>query len=718
MRPDTKASRRTSVRAAALIAGFGLVTTLIAAPPASAAGAADPSDGASPEIPAAAPPAAFTEEPVLAAPAAWPFSDDFSRTSGTSRYDDGALLWTDWLFDDVGDGSLTYADAAAHANGADVFRAGIGVRGDRSYWRVDWTTLADPELPIAVWALDTDADERTGTSTWPGDAGVTSPGSDAFLIVSAAGVWLEDAEGNRRELTRHGARVDVDVEAKSFVAEVPRAALRVNGVFTVRLATGIADAAGTGFAAAPERDDMRVYNAAFRSAEQEDMRAAGAARATAWNNGAQSAALADGDMSPFALEVDWRELARGTVEQHPSPEGFSTRWYASSVDLGPGLHPDTRQPTGQPPTTAPRVYGQVQPYLVYVPTTYDPSEPAALTILLHGGGSNHNGFRGAREDHLFGPVCEDRGSICLSPLARGDGTWYVNEAELDVWETWNRVAGVYSLDGSRTTIAGHSMGGVGATRFATNHPDVFAGVGIVSGAGYMHAAGIRDGADDSARVENLAAMSVFLDAGTADIAEGNTRTWASALEAAGVEHRAHYYGGATHGHFGWLGWREYAQHVAGAQLATSPGTIAFRWDPRENRPDLGLVIDSAYWLDGLAARDAAARWSRVEARSGALDLVATEPVVTTDSAVFDGFPTEIRVLDRHPVGSVPASDVLDLALVNVATADVDLADAGFEPGSEVRLQVTTDGPTTLHVHGDGATDRVDLEAGTHVVLVG
>ncbi|MFC8681781.1 alpha/beta hydrolase-fold protein [Microbacterium ureisolvens] len=599
-----------------------------------------------------------------------------------------------------------------------MFRAGIGVRGDRSYWRVDWTTLADPGLPLAVWALDTDADPGTGTSVWPGAAGVTSPGGDAFLIVSADGVWLEDAAGSRRDLTARGGRVHVDEQTKSFIAEVPRSALRVNGVFTVRLAAGVADAQGNGFAAAPERDDMRVYNAAFRTATQEGTRAAGPQRATGWNNGAQSAALAGGDISAFALELDWRELARGRVDPHPSPTGFSTRWYVSSVDLGPGLHPDTRQPSGQPPTTAPRVYGQVQPYLVYVPTTYDPEIPAPLTILLHGGGNNHNGFRGAREDHLFGPVCEERGSICLSPLGRGDGTWYVNEAELDVWEAWNRVAAVYALDGTRTTIAGHSMGGVGATRLATNHPDVFAGVGIVSGAGYRNAAGIRDAADDRERVENLAAMSVFLDAGTADIAEGNTRTWAGALEAAGVEHRAHYYAGATHGHFGWLGWREYAAHVGDAQLETAPGAIAFRWDPRENRTDLGIVIDSAYWLDGLVARDAAARWSRVEARSGALDTVVTEPVATAASAVYDGYQTEIRVLERRPVGTVPAADELDLELVNVAAADVDLAAAGLAGREQVRLRVTTDGPTTVRLHGDGAVQRVELEAGTHDILLG
>ncbi|NKX51912.1 hypothetical protein HER39_15330, partial [Arthrobacter deserti] len=86
--------------------------------------------------------------------------------------------------------------------------------------------------------------------------------------------------------------------------------------------------------------------------------------------------------------------------------------------------------------------------------------------------------------------------------------------------------------------------------------------------------------------------------------------------------------------------------------------------------------------------------------------------------VYDGFPTEIRVLERHSAGSVPASSELDLALVNVAAANIDLTAAGFAAGSQVRLQVTTGGPTTLHLHGDGRPRHLDLDAGTHDVLFG
>lgn len=703
-------ARSLPARGAWSAAAIGALTASLLAAPAAASAA--PTE-APPEIPAAAPPAAFLDEPELAAPAAWPFSEAFSRTSGTARHDDGALLWTDWLFDDTGDGSMTYADEAAHANGADVFRAGIGVQGNSSFWRVDYATLADPSLPVAVWALDTDADESTGTSRWPGSAGVTSPGSDAFLIMSSAGLWLEDADGKRTDLVARGASIAVDEEAKSFVAQIPRSALRVGGTWTVRLATGIADEAGSGFAAPSERDDMRVYNAAFRTAEQEGERLPGAQMATAWNNGAQSAALASGDIAPFAIELDWRRLARGQVDPEPQPTGFSTRWYASQVDLGPGVHPETRQPQGQPPTTDPRVYGRVQPYLAYVPTSYDPAEPAPVTVLLHGGGGNHNAFRGEREDRIFGSVCEERGSVCLSPLGRGDGTWYVNEAELDVWEVWNRAADVYALDGSRSAIAGHSMGGVGATRFAVNHPDVFAAVGIVSGAGYMSASGGRDGSDDPLRVENLANTRVFMDAGTTDIAEQNTRDWGAAFEDAGVAHRVHYYEGATHGDFGWLGWPEFAERIDGAQLDPSPARIAFRWDPSEARADLGLAYDSAHWVEELAARDDDARWARVEARSGALDTVRTEPQVETGTQAYGDWQAEVRELVRVPTGSVPSSDELELTLENVASARIDLEEAGLGDAVSITLRVTTDGPASLLI----GTEPVDLPEGSHTLRI-
>jgi len=156
--------------------------------------AAAPSDNAVaattvPGIPSGAPPAALQSEPTLPAAHGWSFGDRFPRTSGTGRLGNGASFWTDFVYDDHGavgpgqgdspaslapaKGSYSYADANAHGNGADIFRTAVGADRKATYWRVDWTTLADPNVPIAEWTMDTDHNASTGGSTWPAGAGVS-----------------------------------------------------------------------------------------------------------------------------------------------------------------------------------------------------------------------------------------------------------------------------------------------------------------------------------------------------------------------------------------------------------------------------------------------------------------------------------------------------------------------------------------------------------------
>ena len=116
------------------------------------------------------------------------FPSTFPETSGTGHLDGGASLWTDFIYDDYGasgvqglptsgydqssglaarQGDYVFPSGAADNNGADIFRAGVGLHGAYSYWRVDWTTLADPNVPIAEWTFDTDNNPATGGSPWP-----------------------------------------------------------------------------------------------------------------------------------------------------------------------------------------------------------------------------------------------------------------------------------------------------------------------------------------------------------------------------------------------------------------------------------------------------------------------------------------------------------------------------------------------------------------------
>ena len=90
-------------------------------------------------------------------------------------------------------GTYTYPEGAAAGNGADIFRAGIGLTKTDSWWRVDWNTLVNPSIPIALFALETGR-ASTGAGEWPAGAGVRSAGTDRAVLVSGNGAWLIDLE--------------------------------------------------------------------------------------------------------------------------------------------------------------------------------------------------------------------------------------------------------------------------------------------------------------------------------------------------------------------------------------------------------------------------------------------------------------------------------------------------------------------------------------------
>src|SRR5947209_5846589 len=95
-------------------------------------------------MPEGVPPAALKSEPSLPAPAGWPFGEEFPRTCGAGRLAGGALFWTDFIYDDHGAtgapvnivtgglmvppcGTYIYPEGPAARNGADIFRAAVGL---------------------------------------------------------------------------------------------------------------------------------------------------------------------------------------------------------------------------------------------------------------------------------------------------------------------------------------------------------------------------------------------------------------------------------------------------------------------------------------------------------------------------------------------------------------------------------------------------------------
>jgi hypothetical protein len=338
-------------------------------------------------MPEGVPAAALRPEPALPPPAGWPFGEEFPRTCGTSRFAGGAVFWSDFLYDDHGAtgvlvdtptgglvpprGTYIYPPGPAARNGADIFRVAVGLTETDTWWRIDWNTLLDPSVPIALFTFDTDRGQAA-TDQWPAGAGVRSAGIDLALLVSAAGARLIDLTTHASTPVEH----TVDTSSRSFLARVPRPLVEPAGTWTIRLAAGLANDEGDGFAEVPFirgalPGQPNVYNVAFRRHEQEE------AHLNFWSDKAQADALTDGDVSQFSLAVLWDQLADRLTTDEPVVRGTSTRWYVSSVELGQGIADIDVL------STKAQFLGRVQPYSVCLPATYTASRKLPLTLLLH-----------------------------------------------------------------------------------------------------------------------------------------------------------------------------------------------------------------------------------------------------------------------------------------------------------------------------------------------
>src|SRR6202012_3224537 len=406
----------------------------------------------------------------------------------------------------------------------------------------------------------------------------------------------------------------------------PRAVIEPAGNWTVRLAAGLATAAGDGFADVPADHGAlpgqpNVYNVAFRTTEQEQP------HLNFWSDKAQAKALSSGDVSEFALAVDWDALAQREATPEPVITGASTRWYVSSVELGQGVKQGRAAPAIL--STEPQFLGRVQPYSICLPATYAPGRSLPLTLLLHSLSLGQTQFA-AIDPRLLHEVCETRESVVVTPLARGPSTWYFDTGELDVWEVWARVAEQLGTDPNRTVISGYSMGGYAAYKLGLSYPQVFSQAVVLAG---PPACGVRLLPDvdipadldvDSPCAREGDTWKLLMNARWLPyvIAHGlvdELVPFASAaeqvleLDRLGYRHRFTVY--PLEDHIAWVfqdKFEDPIKHMETALRQADPGHITFAWYPQLVRSDLGIGPHQAWWLSELAA-DAS-----VTARRGAI----------------------------------------------------------------------------------------------------
>jgi hypothetical protein len=705
-------------------------------------------------MPEGVPEAALRPEPQLPIPAGWPFGEEFPRTCGTGRFAGGALFWTDFLFDDHGAtgapvsvptggltpprGTYVYPSGPAARNGADIFRVAIGLTETHTWWRIDWNTLIDASVPIALFTFDTGRG-RAASAGWPAAAGIRSAGIDLALLVSGAGATLIDLTTQRTTPMDHS----VDPASRSFLAQVPRSVVEPTGTWTVRLASGLANATGDRFADVPTTHGTlpgqpNVYNVAFRTHEQETP------HLNFWSDAAQAAALADGDVSQFSLAVPWTQLAERQTTDEPVIIGTSTRWYVSSVELGQGVGETDVL------STKPEFLGRVQPYSVCLPATYAAGRKLPLTLLLHSLALGQNQFA-AIDPRLLHEVCDNRDSVVVTPLARGPSCWYFDEGELDVWEVWARVAEQLGADPNRTVIAGYSRGGYGAYRLGLAYPEVFAQAVVLAG---PPTCGVRllpdvdipadlDPESHCARegetwrlLVNARWLPFVIAHGLIDelVPFSSIVQQVLELDRLGYRYRFTTYPFEDHIAFALQDkFDDPVSHMGTGLRQGDPGHITFAWHPQLTRADLGIGPQRVWWLSDLTAdplvtatRGALAR---VDARSYARpDQTRTVRRRRGFLLHFDPTPglytEQVWLLGTSP----DALPHLTLDLTGVAALSVDVARAGLASLRQPIIGVTTDIPVritlgalppdvTVDLDGAPTAATVPVPAGRHHIML-
>ena len=687
-------------------------------------------------MPEGVPPAARRPEPQLPAPSNWPFGEEFPRTCGAGRLAGGALFWTDFLYDDhgatgvpVGDlkiqapprGTYVYPDGPAAGNGADIFRVAIGLTETHTWWRIDWITLLDASVPIALFAFDTDP-ARTAANEWPAGARVRSKGIDLALRVSSGSAALIDLTTGATTPVEHS----VDMASRSFLAQVPRALVEPTGTWTVRLVAGLANATGDGFADVPaERGALpgqpNVYNVAFRTSEQEPP------HLNFWSDSAQAAALSHGDVSEFAVTVPWAGLAAGETAPEPVITGPSTRWYVSSIELGQGVEQGLAAENIL--STKPQFLGRVQPYSICLPSTYAPGRALPLTLLLHSLALGQTQFA-AIDPNLLHEVCEGRDSVVITPLARGPSTWYFDTGELDVWEVWARVAEQLGTDPNRTVISGYSMGGYAAYKLGLSYPQVFSQAVVLAG---PPTCGVRllpdvdipadlDPDSPCARegdtwklLGNARWLPYVIAHGLIDelVPFASAAEQVLELDRLGYRHRFTVY--PLEDHIAWVfqdKFEDPISHMGTGLRQADPGHITFAWYPQLVRADQGIGPHQVWWLSELSADQS------VTARRGAVAQVDARSYARPDPTHtvrhhrgvflnFDPTPGLYSELDWRvgpPVGALP---YLTLRLTGVAGLTVDVARAGLAALPSSTITVATD--TAAHIALGGLPAGVEVQ---------
>jgi hypothetical protein len=655
------------------------------------------------------------------------------RVAGHEAYVDGEYLYTDHLYDDYGSdtdgggsgslsarvGDIEYPtdDARYAGNAADLVELRIAPGPDTVAYRFTLNTLLVPDAPMIVLAFDTDGDADTGADTLPRDPGAPFPGTDE--VITTWGTGAEHSTLGDGEPVTTAVDVRTHLEANQITVTVPRSVSDPQGTWRATLAVGLHDPATGGWlrpgseptAAAPggagplQPAPNGIFNLGFRFDEPY-------VESNTPPDTLQAAALRDDEPTRFAHDIDFDALAAGESSTTVSSTGPQVRMFGSRLDLG----------EGRDLSRFPQYKGRLQPYSLYVPTTYRPGEPVPFTLALHSLGQEHWQYNGSTGTQQIGEL---RSSIVATSLSRGPDGWYQRSAEYDVFEMWNDVARHLSLDPDRTAISGYSMGGYATYRLGTRYPDLFGkafsqvappGDGI-----WVPPAPPTGGAHTNSNLwlENARNVPFLNVVASADelvpypgpVAQnlGNEALGIRGFEQLEYRYRFVTYTPAEHFTIALLGYDVpmSTAFLGDAHVDRNPHHVTFAAVPVADEPELGLVADHAYWVSAVEVADPGTREAPgkgvVDAFSHGFGL-GEPPSVLGQSGGVEPLPyTEIN-RDWAEPPAIEEANRIDVTLDNVAAVRIAARRAALDPARELLVTLTADRESTLRLDGTFPAD--------------
>ena len=672
-----------------------------------------------------------------------PWQADPILISGTQAYRNGEWLYQDFLFDDAGatgvidpedpygissnlysprGGTFTYPlDERYRHNAADLVELRITTLDDATALRVTLNTMVEADLTAATIALG-----DAGEHSWPHDAGVTSPAEVFLTAVGDTATLTDAATGDALD----GATSTVDLTRRQLDLRIPHSAWEPGtATVPVTIGVGLWDAeAGTYLAPQPgPASDTSpgggllggpaLVNVGPRLDEPTPMMAgvtmadtAAGARALApwWRERQQSLQLSQGDLAPFATDVDFAVLAAGGTDESTIPtSGPMDRIHASRYHFGQGVEPDrvcfaiSSTPTEEGTACKGRYVGQLQPYAIYVPEGEPPAGGWGITLLMHSLSANHNQYLGTNNQVQLAERGE--GHVVITPEARGPDGFYTGIPEATTFEAWADAARHHPINADKAAASGYSMGGFGTYRLLARWPDLFAGGFTVVGAPGT----VEDQLRSLTGIPFLswnAAADELVNIQTSEAAH-------AALVEAEIVHTHDLF--ATADHLTLAGNDEYtpgAEFLGDLTVDRNPATVRYVLDPTEDSRD--VVADHAYWLSGLTLADPDAGVGEVEVHSGATGTGRPGAVaVTQGGGVLTGGQNQAMPYIRRDVMAVEASagspaDRLEVTASNIATITVDPERAGVTCDAEVVIDSETPVEVTLEGCGPTTVGRV------------